>query len=411
MLKFIKQRLHPFAHSSFRLFFFAQSFSLIGSWSHELARSWLVLDIAGTATALGTLLLCTSLPGIFLALHGGAIADRTDARKLLIITKTLLAVAALVLFFIVEYSKIQLWVLFVFGVFEGLINSFDGPAYTAIFARTLPKEDFQQGIALQSTSFHVARMLGPAIAGLLMAYKGPSAVFLFDFISYIAVIYIISSIPLREKIIEGKTNVVHGLRQTLQSMKFFFNDPTKRYKQFQLFASIMIIIPLLNLVFRSFLKSKFDLSAEEFGYLFSFPALGAMVGAFYLTFAAPKKPIKNLIFGVPLIVISLLLVRNVHSPIMAAVLLGFCGFFSYLNVASITQSLHISTPDAYRGRLGSIITLGFTSIGPLMSYPIGIYTDHMGYEIAIRDCTIVFALISAYLAYENFIRRPKDIYG
>src|SRR5688572_13016558 len=94
MWKLVKNRLHPFAHRNFRLFFFAQSFSLVGSWSHELARSWLVLEISNTATALGTLLLCTSLPGLLLTFHGGALADRIDSRQLAVITKSLLAISA-----------------------------------------------------------------------------------------------------------------------------------------------------------------------------------------------------------------------------------------------------------------------------------------------------------------------------
>lgn len=410
MLKLLKNRLHPFAHSSFRLFFFSQSFSLIGTWSHELARAWLVLEIAGTTTALGTLLLCTSLPALFLSLHGGAIADKKDTRRLLIVTKCILACSAFTLFFICEFSHVKFWMVLVFGIIEGLVNSYDGPAFTSIFARTVPREDFQQALAIQSTSFHVSRMLGPAIAGLLMAWKGPAFVFLFDALSYLAVIFAISKIKLRDRIVGGPASVEKGFKKFIDGMKFFFNDPQKRYKQIQLFLSIMLIVPMLNLVFRSYLKQKFILNAEQFGYLFSFPALGAMSGAVYLMLAALRKPMRNLIFGVPLLVVCLLSVKYANNPMLAAALLGLSGFFSYLNIASITQSLHLDTPDDYRGRLGSIITLGFTSIGPLMSFPIGIYTDIMGFEDAIHDFTLLFALGSIILAYSNYLRRPKDIH-
>lgn len=410
MWNFLKHRLHPFAHPSFRFFFCAQMFSAVGTWSHELARSWLVLDLAGTATALGTLLLTSALPGLFFALHGGAIADRKDARNLFLITKTILAISAFSLFAITEFFEVKIWMIYIFAFIDGIVNSFDGPAFTSVFARTIPRSDFQQGLAIHSTSFHVSRMLGPAVAGMLMAWKGPSYVFLFDGISYIAVIYMILKIKLRDRAITSPLLPKEkGFKNLLKDFKYFFNDPNKRYKQLQMFASIAIIIPLLTLVFRSYMKHKFSMNAAEFGFLFSFPAAGAMIGAIFLTLAALKKPIRNLLYGVPCLVITILLLPYMNSPMGAGIILGFAGFFSYLNVASITQSIQIETPDDYRGRLGSLLTIGFGSIGPLMGWPIGIYTDAFGFESAIRNFTILFALISVGLAYSNFRQQPKDV--
>ncbi len=412
MLEFLKHRFHPFAHVSFRFFFFAQLFSAIGTWSHELARSWIVLDMAGTTTALGTLLLTMALPGLFLTLHGGALADRVDARKLFFITKTTLALSAFALFVIVEFYEVKLWMIYGFALIEGFVNSVDGPAFTAIFARTLPRSDFQQGLAIHSTSFHVSRMLGPAVAGLLMAWKGPGYVFLFDGLSYIAVLYMIMHIKLRDKNLTVTTmpgepgqkspNSLGGL---LSGLKFFVNTPMKRYKQLQMFASIVIIIPLISIVFRSYLKDKFNLNADEFGYLFTSPAMGAMTGAVFFTLAAFKKPIRNLIYGVPSVCVTLFLLPLANNPQAAAALLALIGFFSYLNVASITQSMHLETPDDYRGRLGSLITLGFNSVGPLMSWPIGVYTDKFGYEASIYHLTLLFGVLSLVLGVANFRRQ------
>jgi MFS family permease len=408
ILSLLKKRFHPFAHSSFRLFFFAQSFSLIGTWSHELARSWLVLDMAGTTVALGTLLLCSALPGLFLTLHGGMIADRADARKLLFITKTVLAASALLFFYLTITGQITLWMIFIFAFIEGFVNSFDGPAFTSMFGRTVPRADFQQALAIQSTSFHVARMLGPAIAGIIMAWKGPAYVFLFDAISYIGVIFVMSRIQLREKE-PPKIHTAMPTRRLIDGVLYFFREPATRYKVTQYLFSVIIIVPMANIVFRSYLKQKFSLSPEEFGYLFSFPAMGAMIGAVYLMLAALKKPIQNLIFGVPLLVVSLLSLIHANTPQITAALLGISGFFTYLNIASVTQSVQIETPDEYRGRLGALFTLGFSSLAPLMSYPIGYYTDLVGFDRSIRDLTVVFAVLSILLAISNFLKKPRDV--
>jgi MFS family permease len=409
MWSFIKNRLSPFSVKSFRLFFFAQSISLVGTWSHELARSWLVLDMAGTTTALGTLLLCTALPGLFLTLHGGTIADRADVRKIIILTKSILAVSALALFFIVLNGHLKLWMIFAFALIEGFVNSFDGPAFTTVFSRTLPREHFQQALAIQSTSFHVSRMLGPAVAGAIMAFKGPAYVFLFDAISYIGVILIVRIVDLR---VIAKPQTPQGdtaISRIKHGLKYFFGDKLSRYKLIQYYFSIALIFPLVNLVFRNYLKQKFDLNSEQFGYLFSFPAMGAMSAAIYFTFGKLQKPIKNLIVGVPAVVISILFLEHATTPFSSALILGVSGFFNYLNIASLTQSLQIHTADEYRGRLGSILTLGFSSISPLMGFPVGIFTDSIGFEPSIRYLTLSFGILSAILAYTNFRQKPSDV--
>lgn len=407
MWNLLKSRLHPFSHRSFRLFFFAQGLSLIGTWSHELARAWLVLQISNTATALGTLLLCTALPGFFLTFHGGNLADRVDCRKLVIFTKGTLALSAFTFFIVSEFMKVQLWMIFVFGVLEGLMNSYDGPAFTSLFSRIMPKEDFRQSLSLQSLSFHLSRTLGPSIAGLIMMWKGPSFVFLFDSLSYLGVIVLMFKLPLREKILVSKNAASKGWAAISDGIRYFFQDPTKRYKQFQLLLSITTIVPLMTLVFRTYLKSKFDLNPAEFGYLFSFPALGAISGAFYFTFFPKEKPIRHLRIAIPALVVAVLIVIVAPNAHLAALSMSVGGFFMYLNIASITQSLQIETADDYRGRLGSIITLLFNSIGPLMGYPIGMYADFVGYEKSILHITLFFFILSAYLAYANFIKTSR----
>jgi hypothetical protein len=276
-------------------------------------------------------------------------------------------------------------------------------------------------------------MLGPAVAGLIMATLGTAYVFLFDAISYIGVIFVVKQLQLRPKesaaardktavsAAASATNVTSvasavnfgaasptgkAISATPERLRegiyYFFRRPATRYKVIQYIFSIIIVVPMVNLVFRSYLKEKFTLTPEEFGYLFSFPAMGAMLGAIYLMLAALKQPIKNLIFAVPLLVVSLLALLQANTPMSAAVVLAVGGFFSYLNIASLTQSVQLETPDEYRGRLGALFTLGFNTIAPLMSFPIGYYTDTFGFDRAIRDLTWIFAILSVLLAISNF---------
>src|SRR5690606_14540702 len=123
-----------------------------------------------------------------------------------------------------------------------------------------------------------------------------------------------------------------------------------------------------------------------------------VTGAIYFTLAKFKDPIKNLKVGVPAVVVFLLVVLWTGSPYTTAGALAVVGFFSYLTMASVTQSLHLSTPDQFRGRLGSLISLGCLTVGPLMSFPIGIYTDWAGFAAAILHTTLLYGALSAGLA-------------
>lgn len=408
MWEFLKSRLSPFRHRGFRYFFFAQNISLIGTWSSELARSWLVLDISGTASALGTVLLAASLPALFLSLHGGVIADRIDVRRFIILTKSILAASALTFFFITEFSQVTMGVILCFALIEGIVNSYDGPTYTAMFARMVPRDDFQQALAIQSTNFHISRMVGPMVAGILMAWKGPSWVFLFDFFSYLWVIYVFSKLELRP--VAKRTDVDTSLEtksrvyKLFEGIIYFFKDPRMRYLQFQFLLMLGIIMPVLTVVFRTYMKQKFQLDASEFGFLFACPAIGSITGAILFILMRKERPIVNLKWALPGVLVALFVIHYAPTPHVAGALLAFCGFFSYVNVASVTQTMQLAVPDHFRGRLGSLIGLGFVAIGPLMSFPLGVYADHMGFEAAILHPTVLYAVLTGlvYWSYKRF---------
>lgn len=408
--EFLKNRLSPFQHQGFRLFFGAQIISLIGTWAHELARAWLVLELYGTAAALGTLLLSISLPGLFFTLHGGVIADRVDVRRFMFFTKAILATSAFAFFILTEYFHVTIWIIVAFGLLEGIINSYDSPSFTVLFTRTVPRSDLQQALALQSTNFHTARMLGPLAAGILMAWHGPSLVFLFDSLSYLGLLFVLKKIELRPIRKNPNADTTKRFGALLEGIKYFFTTPSIRYKQLQLLLTLSIMLPIFTVVLRTFFKAKFDLSAGEFGYLFAFPSIGSMVGAVYFILAKLKNPMRNLTFAIPGMITCSILINFVPTIQAAAATMTLLGLFSYLSVASLTQSLHLEIDEQFRGRLGSLIGLGFMTISPLMSFPLGLYTDHMGFTRAIIDPTLLFAFLSVILfsLHKRELSRPKS---
>ncbi len=398
MRQFLSTRLRPFQHVAFRRFFLVQTISLVGTWAHDLARAWIVINLMGQAGALGSLLLATALPGLLLSLQGGVFADRFDVRRIMMATKTLLALLSLTLAFVSEFAHIQMWHLLVFGIIEGGIVAFDNPTFQALTVRMVPREDFQQAIALNSTNFHAGRMLGPIIAGGLMSLHGPSLVFLFDAISYVGLIFVLSSISLRDSQRPQAAARDPGASLLTEGLHYAWSERDIRLILAQLLLTICVVMPVMMVIFRAYLAAKFNLGSGEFGFLFMFPALGSMAGALSFTVFQPKQPLKALLWGVPLAVIGLIAVPQSPTATIAALLMSVTGFASYLSLASLTVSIHLAVAEEFRGRLSSIVGMGFSSVGPLMCFPIGLYADCVGHPLAIVSLAAVFAFGSVIIA-------------
>ena len=207
-----------------------------------------------------------------------------------------------------------------------------------------------------------------------------------------------------------------GVRDVLDAFQYFWGHKGLKYKLTQYFLTLTILIPVIHVVYRSYLKFKFDLTGDQFGFLFSFPAAGAMTGAIIFIIMKYEDPIRNLRFAVPILSVLVLLMAFVPSTQVAAGLLAFTGLFQYFTVNSITQSLHFQIDEKYRGRLGSIISLSFGAVMPLMSYPISHFADKYGYKVAMLVPLGLFILGSLFLAikYDKLIlmrvpsRRPRD---
>jgi MFS family permease len=398
MVKFLATRFSPFKHASFRQFFLVQTISMVGTWSHELARAWIVVEMLGRAAALGLLMISVALPASFLILQGGVLVDRLEVRRVMIITRSILAISSLILAALTEFGHIQLWQLIVFGIIEGTVMSLDSPAEQALRARLVPRSDFQQAIALSSSNFHLARMLGPLVAGFLMAHGGPSLVFLFDGLSYFGLLFVLAKIDLQPPLHKVAPHGTSQLSAISEGFRYLKNNRSIRYRLIQLLLTICFVFPIMMVIFRTFVRQKFDLSGAEFGYVFSLPAFGALAGALTFAFWKPIKPINTLQLSIPMGILSLISVPFMPTTTTTSLAMTVNGFFSYLTFASLTVSIHLDLEEEYRGRISSLIGMCFISIGPIMCLPVGILGDHLGFNSTVLILAGLFALLSTQLA-------------
>lgn len=403
MRELLKTRLAPFRNSSYRHFFIAQTLSLIGTWSHDLARSWIIAEATGSSGALGNLNMAVAVPCLFLILQAGVLVDRVDVRRLMQWTKSIMAIASLALAFITEFSQLHVWHLILFAVVEGFVTAFDSPAFQAVIIRMVPRADFQQAIALNSTNFHASRMLGPIVAAWLMSLHGPALVFLFDGLTY----FLIALVLMRAKIRDVPREVVRqssfqGLREGIQ---YIWANVSIRYRVIQLVLTICCVYPLMVSVFRIYIYQKFNLNSDEYGMAFTFPALGSMAGAMTFAILQPKKPIRALWFGVPLVFIMLMILPILPDLQTTVFAISLTGFGLYLTFASLTVSMHLQVEEKFRGRMSSVIGMNFSSIGPLMSFPWGHLADYTGPPLTIWICGMIFGFFSAVLGIAHHRRQ------
>lgn len=396
MKQLLLTRLSPFRHRDFRNFFIAQTLSMVGTWSHDLARSWIIVEATGSSGALGNLNTAIAVPCLFLILQGGVLVDRTDVRKLIQWTKSFMACSALLLAVLAEFSHLEVWQLLIFGLIEGVIVAFDSPAFQALTVRLVPREDFQQAIALNSTNFHTSRMIGPIVAAWLMALHGPSLVFLFDGITYVVVALVLSRVSLikLQRVAKGGPGLRAGLH-------YIWTTYSLRYRMLQLFLTIGCIYPLMVAVFRVYVQQKFQLNSHDFGMAFSFPAMGSFCGALTFAIVKPVKPLRALWFGVPILCVMLFIMPQLQTLSLTVAAMSVAGFSLYLIFAALTVSMQLEVEEEYRGRLSSVIGLGFSAFGPLMSLPWGHLSDYIGAPRTIFFCAGLFGIGSGLMGLAN----------
>src|SRR5712692_6912513 len=191
-------------HRNFRLFWFGQLISLIGTWMQSIGQAWLVLELTHSAWLLGVVGALQFLPVMLLSLFGGVLADRLPKRKVLLFTQSFAALQATVLWVLLATGEVQLWHVLVLATLLGLTNSLDMPTRQAFVVEMVGREDLPNAIALNSSVFNMARILGPGIGGLIIAWLGLAPLFLLNALSFLPVILGLALIDLSQLYAQAK---------------------------------------------------------------------------------------------------------------------------------------------------------------------------------------------------------------
>jgi MFS family permease len=367
-------------HRNFQLFFSGQLISLIGTWMQNIAQAWLVYRLTGSSLLLGSVAFAGQFPVFLVAPIGGIVADRYHKQSVVIATQTASMILALLLAILTLTHTVQVWHIFVLSALLGVVNAFDIPGRQAFLVDMVGKEDLMNAIALNSSMFNGARIIGPAIAGILVAHIGEGWCFFANAVSYIAVI---AGLMLMRVEHRPHQRVDSPLTHLLEGFRFVRHTTPIR--------SILLLLGLVSLVAMPytvlmpiFADKILHGGARALGLLMGATGIGAMFGA--LTLAA-KRGVRGLGrwisfscagFGVSLILFSF----SRYLWLSAALLLPV-GFCMMLQMSSSNTLIQAMVPDELRGRVMAAYSMMFMGMGPVGAFFGGALADRLGAPITV----------------------------
>jgi len=369
-------------YRNYRLFFFGQGLSLIGTWMQQIAVAWLVYQLSGSSVALGVVAFAGQIPVFLLAPVGGLVADRYGRHRTLLVTQVLSMLEAGVLAWLVVSGQVQIWHLYILNAILGSINAFDMPTRHAFVVEMIDSgQDLGNAIALNSSMFNGARLIGPTVAGVIISMWGESLCFILNATSYLAVIISLLLMRLTHKrAIPAKA---HPVRQLVSGFQYAW-----QFKPITYLLGFMALVSLTGMSYMVLLPvfaGRFhEGSSETYGIMMGACGVGALSGALYM---ASRKTVLGLgrklagagvLFGLALIGFAL-------SPWvwLSLALLVAAGFGMMVLMASCNTLLQTMVDDEKRGMVMSIYMMSFIGVAPLGNLAAGFLAHHIGANVTV----------------------------
>jgi MFS family permease len=374
--------LRALRHRNFQLFFSGQLISLIGTWMQSVAQSWLVYRLTGSALLLGSVGFASQIPVFLFAPLGGMTADRFNRRHIVISTQT----AAMVLAFILAALTLthaidrRVWLIFVLAALLGVVNAFDIPGRQSFLVDMVGRDDLMNAIALNSSMFNGARVIGPAIAGILVAKIGEGWCFFANAVSYIAVIVGLLLMRVQSP---ARTAMASPLEHMMEG--FRFAERTAPIRALLLLLGLVSLVGMPYVVLMPiFADQILHGGARGLGILMGATGVGALLGALTLAFREGVKGLGRWVawccagFGASLVVFALS-----QTFWISVILLLPVGYTMMLQMACSNTLIQVMVPDALRGRVMAVYSMMFMGMAPIGALFGGALADRLGAPLTV----------------------------
>jgi MFS family permease len=359
----VTTRFRALKHRNFQLFIAGQLVSLIGTWMQTTAQLWLVYRLTGSAALLGVFGFANQIPMLVLASVGGYVGDRYSRHRGVIATQTISMLLAFLLAVLTLTNVVHVWHLIAITLLVGIVNAFDVPIRQAFFVQMVGKEDLPNAIALNSSIFNGARVVGPAIAGFAIAWVGEGWCFFLNGLSFLAVIFALMAMKIEQQ--ERKDSGESPLQSLLQGFRFAMKD--RPIRSTLLLMSMLSVFGLQYSVFMPiFAEDVLHSGARGLGFLMSAAGVGAVLGALQFAARTAYRGLAKWIAAMSVICSVCLLIFS-QSKIfwLSIVVLFIVGFAATSQMAATNTTVQNRSPDALRGRLMAVYATMFMGVQPL----------------------------------------------
>ena len=388
-----------FKSRNYRLYFFGQSISLMGTWMQRTAVFWIVYMQTHSAFMLGLTAFSVQFPSFLFSLFGGTIADRYDRYRVLILTQVASMIQAIILTMVVIFTSYSVTEILLLSIVLGIINAFDVPARQSLVHFMVDnKEDLGNAIALNSSMVNLARLIGPAIAGIVLYKVGAGICFMMNAISFIAVIISLMMMVLPVYIPQIHTKKV--LEELKDGLNYLISVPSLGILILLLSLVSFLVLPYVTLL-PIIAKVTLNGNASTYGYLNSFIGIGAFIGAITLASLKANTDLRKILIGATtLFGVGLILFSYTHTLIWALLFAAITGFGMMLHVTIINTLLQTTSSIEMRGRVISYFAMAFFGMQPIGALFIGTISHYFGAQYTILFegilAIIIIAIFSPY---------------
>lgn len=351
-------------HRDFRIFWIGQCVSLMGTWMQRTALIWLVYTMTDSPFLVGLVGVAQFLPMLLFTLFAGAVVDRFPKRNILIVTQSLLMLQAFALAMLAFFNSEQYWQLLLLCAFLGITTTIDMPARLSFFADLVGKEDVMNAVSLNSSIVNLARIIGPAVAGIVMMKFGAAVCFLINALSFLAVIYSLTRIETKDSVAPPqKRNMLEEVKEGLAYIK---NDETL-YLNAVFLAIVSTFAMNSEVIIPVFAKTVLGMGAGAYTKLLSAAGAGSLAGAVTMA-SLSKKGVRKwiLLVGAAATLSVQVLMAIAWNYALALLLVAMIGFFNLVFLNAGNSIFQVYAPDKYRGRVMSVysfLTQGSLPVG------------------------------------------------
>lgn len=394
-------------HHNFLILFRANAVSNIGSWIQRVAQAWLVLELTNSGTYLGIIAALQFAPFLMVSMQGGAMADRLDKQKVLLVTNSLFLLSSIVLGALIVFGKVEIWHVMVLALVLGLTDGIDKPVRQSYVSELVGLKDMPNAISLNSVNFNFGRLAGPAIAGFLIAILGTGPAFIINGFSYIFVISAFYRIKKDQLFAiprnSGPVKIREGIRYVRARPDIFVTMAA---------CSILATFGFNFELFNALMATKeFNGGVASFGMLGTAVAVGSLSAALLSPRLERFRSTRFVLFGSTIFCFSLLLIAFMPTLIAYAISLPLLGATALTTVIAANSITQLNSDHEIRGRVMGIYQFVFLGGAPFSSPLIGWMSEEIGIRETIGFCALatLIPILLLWFIFKDDLAVPSDI--